>query len=54
MEKHTDYAKIEKQARIRSRVRSTVSAYTAVSLGRHSAVSFLLDGADLRKELQRV
>ena len=27
MEKHTDYAKIEKQARIRSRVRSTVSAY---------------------------
>ena len=30
------------------------SAYTAVSLGRHSAVSFLLDGADLRKELQRV
>lgn len=24
MEKHTDYAKIEKQARIRSRVRSTV------------------------------
>ena len=49
MEKHTDYAKIEKQARIRSRVRSTV-----VHLGRHSAVSFLLDGADLRKELQRV
>ena len=24
MEKHTDYAKIEKQARIRSRVRSTI------------------------------
>ncbi len=41
MEKHTDYAKIEKQARIRSRVRST-AVYT-LSLWAVIA-SFLLTG----------
>ena len=47
MEKHTDYAKIEKAGKNSQPGTQYGSAYTAVSLGRYGAVSFLLDGADL-------